>query len=339
MESTTSSSNPLLQVRDLRTFFPARTSGFLGGVATLRAVDGVSFDIPAGATLGLVGESGCGKTTVGRSVLRLVEATEGSVRFDGVDVLRARRRVLRSLRREMQIVFQDPFTSLDPRMPVGRIVAEPLEVHGIGDRRKRRNRVAELLERVGLRGDDARKYPHEFSGGQRQRIGIARAIALSPRFIVLDEPVSALDVSIQAQIINLLNDLKKRDGLTYLFIAHNLAIVQHFSDQVAVMYLGKIVEIGKARDVCSGPMHPYTMLLVSSVPEPVPSLRRERTPVVGEPPSPLNPPSGCAFHPRCPFATEECRSQTPPLSAIPGLDGERLAACHHLAIIHNLKKT
>jgi len=287
--------------------------------------------------LGLVGESGCGKTTAGRTMLRLVEATGGSVTFDGVDVLKADRRTLRTLRRDMQIVFQDPFGSLNPRMTVGRIVAEPLDVYAVGDKRQRRERVAELLARVGLRSDDARRYPHEFSGGQRQRIGIARAIALNPRFVVLDEPVSALDVSIQAQILNLLNDLKAELKLTYLFIAHNLAVVEHFSDRVAVMYLGKIVEVADATDLYARPRHPYTMALLASVPEPDPVRRRERPPVVGEPPSPLSPPSGCAFHPRCPFATEECRRVTPPLKSEPGLAAGHLVACHHAATIHSQK--
>jgi len=295
----------------------------------------VSFDILSGSTLGLVGESGCGKTTAGRTILRLVKATGGSVTFDGVDVLKADGRTLQTLRRDMQIVFQDPFGSLNPRMKVGRIVAEPLDVYAVGDERKRRERVAELLERVGLRGDDARRYPHEFSGGQRQRIGIARAIALNPRFVVLDEPVSALDVSIQAQILNLLNDLKAELKLTYLFIAHNLAVVEHFSDRVAVMYLGKIVEVADAADLYTRPQHPYTMALLASVPEPDPARRRERSSVVGEPPSPLSPPSGCAFHPRCPFATEECRRVTPPLKSEPGAVAGHLVACHHVATIHS----
>ncbi len=331
--------SPLVQVRDLRTYFPARPGGFKAGKHVLRAVDGVSFEISPGTTLGLVGESGCGKTTVGRTLLRLVEAIGGSVRFDGVDVLAARRGALRRLRRDMQIVFQDPFGSLNPRMTVERIVAEPLDVHGVGTVRQRRGRVAELLGRVGLRGEDARRYPHEFSGGQRQRIGIARAIALNPRFIVLDEPVSALDVSIQAQILNLLNDLRKELGLTYLFIAHNLAVVRHFSDRVAVMYLGKIIEVADAADLYARPRHPYTMALLSAVPEPDPARRRERSPVVGEPPSPLSPPNGCAFHPRCPFATEECRRMTPPLQSEPGLSMGHLVACHHAATIHTLKKS
>jgi oligopeptide/dipeptide ABC transporter ATP-binding protein len=301
-------------------------------------VDGVSFDILRGSTLGLVGESGCGKTTAGRTILRLVEATGGSVSFDGVDVLKADGRTLRTLRRDMQIVFQDPFGSLNPRMKVGGIVAEPLDVFAVGDGRERRERVAELLARVGLRSDDARRYPHEFSGGQRQRIGIARAIALNPRFVVLDEPVSALDVSIQAQILNLLNDLKAELKLTYLFIAHNLAVVEHFSDRVAVMYLGKIVEVADAADLYARPSHPYTMALLASVPEPDPARRRERSPVTGEPPSPLSPPSGCAFHPRCPFATEECRRVTPPLKSEPDAAAGRLVACHHAATIHSQKK-
>ncbi len=301
-------------------------------------MDGVSFDILRGTTLGLVGESGCGKTTAGRTILRLVEATGGSVLFDGRDVFAADRKTLRRLRRDMQIVFQDPFGSLSPRMNVGRIVAEPLDAHGVGSARERRLRVVELLERVGLRGDDARRYPHQFSGGQRQRIGIARAIALNPRFVVLDEPVSALDVSIQAQILNLLNDLKGELGLTYLFIAHNLAVVEHFSDRVAVMYLGRIVEVADAADLYAGPRHPYTMALLDAVPSPDPARRRERSPVVGEPPGPMSGTSGCAFHRRCPFATEECRRETPTLKPEPGLAMGHLVACHHVATIHSVKK-
>ncbi|MEK7731908.1 MAG: dipeptide ABC transporter ATP-binding protein [Planctomycetota bacterium] len=337
VDSTPEQPPPLVQVRDLQTYFSARSRALGRNAEYVRAVDGVSFDILRGSTLGLVGESGCGKTTAGRTILRLVEATGGSVSFDGVDVLKADGRTLRTLRRDMQIVFQDPFGSLNPRMTVGGIVAEPLDVYAVGDGRERRERVAELLERVGLRSDDARRYPHEFSGGQRQRIGIARAIALNPRFVVLDEPVSALDVSIQAQILNLLNDLKAELKLTYLFIAHNLAVVEHFSDRVAVMYLGKIVEVADATDLYARPRHPYTMALLASVPEPDPARRRERSPVVGEPPSPLSPPSGCTFHPRCPFATEECRRVTPPLKSEPGAAAGHLVACHHAATIHSLK--
>jgi len=330
--------SPLVQIRDLRTHFPARGRTLWRNAEHIRAVDGVCFDILPGSTLGLVGESGCGKTTAGRTILRLVQATGGGVLFDGVDVLKADGRTLRTLRRGMQIVFQDPFGSLNPRMTVGAIVAEPLDVYAVGDGRERRERVTELLSRVGLRSDDARRYPHEFSGGQRQRIGIARAIALNPRFIVLDEPVSALDVSIQAQILNLLNDLKEELKLTYLFIAHNLAVVEHFSDRVAVMYLGKIVEVADATDLYARPQHPYTMALLASVPEPDPARRHERSPVVGEPPSPLSPPRGCAFHPRCPFSTEECRRVTPQLKSEPGAATGQLVACHHAATIHSQKK-
>jgi len=251
--------SPLLAVCDLHTHFPSRDPR-----RSVRAVDGVSFDIPAGSTLGLVGESGCGKTTVGRSILRLVESNSGSVTFDGVDVLSATPRQLFDLRRKMQIVFQDPGGSLNPRMRVGAIVAEPLEVHSIGDQVSRRRTVGELLERVGLRASDAEKFPHEFSGGQRQRIGIARAIGLEPRFIVLDEPVSALDVSVQAQVLNLLDDLRRDLGLTYLFIAHNLAVVARFSDQVAVMYQGRIVETGPSEELFRSPRHPYTQALLAA---------------------------------------------------------------------------
>ncbi len=320
----------MLSVRDLKTYFSVR--GF-GRSAHVRAVDGVSFDIAQGETLGLVGESGCGKTTVARSILRLVEPTGGLIVFGGVDVLSAKPRARRSLRRDMQAVFQDPVGSLNPRMKVGSIVAEPLEIHGVGDRNSRRKRVTDLLTRVGLRAADADHYPHEFSGGQRQRIGIARAIALSPKFIVLDEPVSALDVSVQAQVLNLLSDLKDELGLTYLFIAHNLAVVEHFSDRVAVMYLGKIVEAGPAEEVYAQPLHPYTMALLSAVPgSPGSNLRAPHAPG-GEPPSPLSPPSGCAFHPRCPHAVQDCRQMPPPLAPCPGKPVSRLVACLRAAEI------
>ncbi len=324
-----SNGEPFLGVRDLRTYFSVRGDAWSSRAAQVRAVDGISFDIPRGTTLGLVGESGCGKTTVGRTILRLIEATGGEVVFDGVDVLRASARTLQGLRRQMQIVFQDAAGSLNPRMRVGAIVSEPLEIHLLGDRSTRRRRVAEVLERVGLRASDADKYPHEFSGGQRQRIGIARALAASPKFIVLDEPVSALDVSVQAQVLNLLADLKGELGLTYLFIAHNLAVVAQFSDRVAVMYLGKIVEIADTAELYSRPQHPYTQALLAAVPRAQIGGRRPPVSLAGEPPSPTSPPAGCSFHPRCPYQTDECRARTPVLSPVEGFPPSHRVACHH----------
>ena len=318
----------LLQVRDLRVGF-ARERSFFGRPGDeVRAVDGVSLDIAAGTMLGLVGESGSGKTTLGRAVLRLVEPQSGRVSFDGVDVLNASRSEMHRLRREMQIVFQDPFGSLNPRITVGRIVAEPLVIHGVASGRDLRRRVGELLERVGLKAGHADRYPHEFSGGQRQRIGIARAIALRPRFLVLDEPVSALDVSIQAQIINLLDDLRRELSLTCLFIAHNLAVVRHISDRVAVMYLGRIVEIAAADDLYARPRHPYTRALLAAVPHSDAAGRRERPTWIVEPPSPFAPPSGCPFHPRCPLAIDRCRIERPDLEASEGTP-DHSVACHH----------
>ncbi len=290
---------PLLEVRDLRTHFPIRRGVFSHTVGYVKAVDGVSFDVQPGQTLGLVGESGCGKTTVGRTILRLIPATSGTVRFRGHDFFAYRGEELRKLRQRMQIVFQDPVSSLNPRMTVGNIVGEPIEVHGIAKGRQKDEMVAGLLRRVGLDPSFASRYPHEFSGGQRQRVGIARALALSPQFIVCDEPVSALDVSIQSQILNLLADLQRERNIAYLFIAHNLAVVKHFSDEVAVMYLGRIVEKAASRELYANPKHPYTVSLLSAVPEPDPRPRKKRIVLPGEVPSPANPPSGCHFHPRC----------------------------------------
>jgi len=324
--------DPLLRVRDLRVHFPVRRS-FLGPRAVVRAVDGVDLDIASGATLGLVGESGCGKSTLARAVLRLVPEASGEIVFHGTDVLQARGRALHRLRRDMQMVFQDPASSLNPRLTIGRSVGEPLEVQRVARGAALRARVAELLELVGLHPDDASRYPHEFSGGQRQRIVIARAIALRPRLVVCDEPVSALDVSVGAQVLNLLADLKRDLGLTYLFVAHNLAVVRYLSDAVAVMYLGKIVEQAPTADLFEKPRHPYTMLLLDSVLEP--GIRRDRAReqdvVRAEPPSPLAPPTGCAFHPRCPFAVDKCRSVAPMLESVGGGIGDpgvHSVACH-----------
>ncbi|TAK22738.1 MAG: ATP-binding cassette domain-containing protein [Chloroflexota bacterium] len=315
---------PLVSVDNLVKFYPVRGGLLHRTVAQVRAVDDVSFAIKPGETFGLVGESGCGKTTVGRTLLRLVPATSGSVTFDGKDLFSMGGGQLKHLRRDMQIIFQDPYSSLDPRMPVGEIVGEGLLVHGIGNKKEREERVHEVMARVGLRGQYARRYPHEFSGGQRQRIGIARALILRPRFVVCDEPVSALDVSIQSQILNLLRDLQQEFGLTYLFIAHNLAVVKYISDRIGVMYLGKIVELAETKEIFARPLHPYTQALLSAIPEPDPTRRimgangvvgadgRRRIVLTGDVPSPINPPSGCPFHTRCPVAREICRSALPP---------------------------
>ncbi len=301
----------LVRVEHLVKYFPVRGGVLQRILAWVQAVDDVSFSIQAGETLGMVGESGCGKTTVGRTLLRLIPATSGSVYFEGRDVFQANDRELKSLRRHMQIIFQDPFSSLDPRMPVGESIAEGLLIHGMRDRRQRHQLVIETLRKVGLEEYHARRYPHEFSGGQRQRIGIARALALRPKFIVCDEPVSALDVSIQSQVLNILKELQREFDLTYLFIAHNLSVVEHISDRVAVMYLGKMVELTSRDELFRNPLHPYTQALMSAIPVPDPTLKRDRIILKGDVPSPLRPPSGCRFHPRCPVALAHCARQEP----------------------------
>jgi oligopeptide/dipeptide ABC transporter ATP-binding protein len=308
--------NEFIEVKNLVKYFPVRGGVFKRIVDWVKAVDDVSFSIYNGETLGLVGESGCGKSTVGRTMLRLMEPTSGSVQYDGYDVFSMDKDELKQLRRDMQIIFQDPYSSLNPRKPISDSIMSGLNIHRIGTKQERQRTTMETLQKVGLEEYHAHRYPHEFSGGQRQRIGIARAIALRPKFIVCDEPVSALDVSIQSQVLNLLQDLQKEYGLTYLFIAHNLSVVEHISNRVAVMYLGKIVELAPRMELFDHPMHPYTQALISAIPIPDPTLRRERIILQGEVPSPLNPPSGCRFHPRCPIAVEACSQGEPPLEEV-----------------------
>jgi peptide/nickel transport system ATP-binding protein/oligopeptide transport system ATP-binding protein len=314
----------LLVVDKLVKYFPVR-SGLLQRVnAWVQAVDKVSFAVKKGETLGMVGESGCGKTTVGRTLLRLVEPTAGDVYFEGKNILKMGQRELKPLRRDMQIIFQDPYASLNPRMPIGESVMEGLQIHNVGRPKERWEVAINMLKKVGLEEYHARRYPHEFSGGQRQRIGIARALALNPKFIVCDEPVSALDVSIQSQVLNILKDLQKEFGLTYLFIAHNLSVVEHISDRVAVMYLGKMVELTDRESLYREPLHPYTQALLSAIPVPHPDVKRERTILKGDVPSPLNPPKGCRFHTRCPIAIDKCSQEEPEFKEIkPG----HLVAC------------
>lgn len=315
----------LLSVRNLTKYFPITGGLFSRVVANVKAVDGVSFDVKKGETLGLVGESGCGKTTTGRAVLRLIEPTSGEIFFEGRDIAKLGKSEMRNLRREMQIVFQDPFGSLNPRMSVGEIIEEPLVIHRIGNNQERQKRVRELLDVVGLAAYHIRRYPHEFSGGQRQRIGIARALALNPKLVVADEPVSALDVSIQSQILNLMDDLQREFGLTYLFIAHGLNVIRHISERVGVMYLGVMMEIAESDEIYKHPLHPYTEALFSAIPVPNPAVKRERIILQGDVPSPVNPPSGCRFHTRCPIAQEQCKVERPPLKeSQPG----HWVACH-----------
>jgi oligopeptide/dipeptide ABC transporter ATP-binding protein len=305
------SSDTLLEVNNLVKHFPIKGGILRRTVAVVKAVDGVSFTLKRGETLGLVGESGCGKTTTGRTILRLEKATDGEVIFDGKDVLAASGSKLKALRRDMQIVFQDPYASLDPRMTIGESVAEGLTIHGIGSKAERIERVREVLAKVGMHPSHMERFPHEFSGGQRQRIGIARALVMNPKLIVCDEPVSALDVSIQSQVLNLLRNLQQEFGLTYLFIAHNLSVVEHISNRVGVMYLGKMVELADRMELFRRPLHPYTKALISAIPIPNPTIRRERIILQGDVPSPINPPKGCRFHPRCWMARDICREVEP----------------------------
>jgi peptide/nickel transport system ATP-binding protein len=323
-----SQNGALVEVRDLKKYFPIRKGLLQREVGRVHAVDDVSFSVREGETLGLVGESGCGKSTLGRTVVRLLEPTEGDVLFRGRSIGKLRTRALRPLRREMQMIFQDPYASLNPRKRVGSIIGAPLEIHGIGDRAERKKQVQELLETVGLSPEHYNRFPHEFSGGQRQRIGVARALALRPKLIVADEPVSALDVSIQSQMLNLLDDLQKELQLTYIFIAHDLGVVRHVSNRIAVMYLGKIVELSPGEELYQGPIMPYTEALLSAVPIPDPDLsaQRERIVLQGDVPSPINPPSGCRFHPRCRYMTDICKEVEPPLV---DYGHGHLAACHH----------
>jgi oligopeptide transport system ATP-binding protein len=317
---------PLLQVKNLKKYFPIKGGILSKTVGHVQAVDDISFDLYPGETVGLVGESGCGKSTAARTILRLIEPTGGEVFFEGQDILKLGKKPMRALRRQMQIIFQDPYASLNPRMTVASIVGEPLEIHKIAKGREKEEKVANILEKVGLRPEHMRRYPHEFSGGQRQRIGIARALALNPKLIIGDEPVSALDVSIQAQVINLLEDLQGEFNLTYLIIAHDLSVVEHISDRVAVMYLGKIVELATDRELYENPSHPYTEALLSAVPRPDPAIKKQRIILPGDVPSPINPPGGCRFHTRCLYAKADCKTVEPPLQDI---GGGHYVACHY----------
>jgi len=321
-------SENLLEVKNLKKYFPVKAGIFKKTVAHVKAVDDISFAVKEGETLGLVGESGCGKSTTGRTILRLLEATAGKVIFEGKSVMDLDKKAMRAIRRDMQIIFQDPYASLNPRMTVADIVGEPLDIHKLAKNKKERNeKVREILENVGLGAEYMHRYPHEFSGGQRQRIGVARALAVDPKLIIADEPVSALDVSVQAQVVNLLQDLQKEFGLTYLFIAHDLSVVKHISDRVAVMYLGKIVELTDKKELFKNPIHPYTQSLLSAIPEADPKKKKDRIILEGDVPSPVDPPSGCRFHPRCPKAFDTCSVKEPEFKEYG--DGH-FAACHLL---------
>ncbi len=325
---TIETSNDLIKVNNLVKYFPVRGGVFRRVIDWIKAVDGIEFSIREGETLGLVGESGCGKSTVGRTILRLLEPTGGDVTFNGANIFDLQKNDLKTIRRDMQIIFQDPYASLNPRRPVGDSIKAGLNIHKIGTPQERIDNVMDTLSKVGLEPYHAQRYPHEFSGGQRQRIGIARAIALRPKFIVCDEPVSALDVSIQSQVLNLLQDLQDEFGLTYLFIAHNLSVVEHISDRVAVMYLGKIVELAPRLELFRNPLHPYTQALMSAIPIPKPNLERERIILQGEVPSPQNPPSGCHFHPRCPVVMDRCSLEEPEFVEI---NEDHWVACFHVS--------
>ncbi len=316
----------LLEIKDLKQHFPIK-NGFFGEKKIVKAVDGVSFSLEKGETLGIVGESGCGKSSLGRSILRLVEPTSGEIKFKGNDISSFSGKQMKELRKDMQIVFQDPFASLNPRNTIRTILEAPLKIHNIGNREERMEIIERLVEKIGIRKDQLDNYPHEFSGGQRQRVGIARALTLNPDLIIADEPVSALDVSVQSQVLNLLVDLQKEFNLSYIFISHDLSVVQHISDRVAVMYLGKVVELADVDSLYNNPLHPYTKSLLSALPIPDPSIKRERIILQGELPSPINPPSGCAFHTRCPIATEACKTEIPELRE---KSMNHWAACIHI---------